>query len=172
VPQASVRVYWPRHVSTDVAVLKRRLDEPQIVFKFGLISYQKPRMSCRSAKTSVGTSGGCQNTGNFNGGYQGQFFDSQQPDYGQQCQGVGMTENHQQRSFQPGGAYGTGTCVTTCASCGAPVMTSAGLGTDMIEGAIGMCSGLAAVGVTRMGGQYLRDHHGAPSWLPGAGKRA
>jgi hypothetical protein len=39
VPQTRVRVYWPRHVSPDVAVLKRRLDGPQIVFKFGRISY-------------------------------------------------------------------------------------------------------------------------------------
>ena len=146
-------------MSTDVAVLKRRLDEPQIVFKFGLISYQKPRMSCRSAKTSVGTSGGCQNTGNFNGGYQGQFFDSQQPDYGQQCQGVGMTENHQQRSFQPGGAYGTGTCVTTCASCGAVTAhsTSESVAADFSKLMVGGMGGLAAIHGIGAAGGYLNE---------------
>ncbi len=142
-PQARVRVYWPRHVSTDVAVLKRRLDEPQIVFKFGLISYQKPPpMSCRAAKTSAGCDANRFHQ-SADAYLQSRAFDNQHMGYGQQSQGFDSFDNHPPPRFPPA-AYETGTCVTTCASCGAVTAhpTASFVG-DAARVAVG---GIAAVG--------------------------
>ena len=67
---------------------------------------------------------------------------------------------------------GTGTYVGTCSHCGSSIRTSASVASNMYNGTVGVCSGIAGVAVARGLGQYIKEASPGTytNWIPGTDK--